>query len=59
MAVPEEGITIDTYEDHRMAMSFSILAAVAKGISIKDPQVVSKSFPDFWLKLSDCGIEII
>ena len=56
--IPQEGVIIDTYEDHRMAMSFAILAAKYQGIKIKDPNVVTKSFPDFWEKLKDCGVDI-
>ena len=40
-------VSIDTYNDHRMAMSFAPLA-VCKPIIINDPVVVTKSFPDFW-----------
>jgi 3-phosphoshikimate 1-carboxyvinyltransferase len=40
-------VSIDTYNDHRMAMSFAPLA-VCKPIIINDPGVVTKSFPDFW-----------
>ena len=39
---------IDTYEDHRMAMSFAPCAQVLKEIRINNPQVVSKSYPTFW-----------
>jgi 3-phosphoshikimate 1-carboxyvinyltransferase len=37
----------ETYEDHRMAMAFAPLACI-QPIIIKDPQVVSKSYPGFW-----------
>lgn len=50
---------IATYEDHRMAMSFAILAAKFPGIRIEEPQVVTKSFPDFWEKLNRLGIRSI
>ncbi|MDR0762937.1 MAG: 3-phosphoshikimate 1-carboxyvinyltransferase [Bacteroidales bacterium] len=39
---------IRTYGDHRMAMAFATLAARYDNIKIENPQVVSKSFPDFW-----------
>jgi 3-phosphoshikimate 1-carboxyvinyltransferase len=42
---------IETYEDHRMAMAFAPLAAIFPGIKIASPQVVAKSFPDFWKQL--------
>ncbi|MFC1768134.1 3-phosphoshikimate 1-carboxyvinyltransferase [Nanoarchaeota archaeon] len=41
---------IDTYEDHRMAMSFAIATLKIKGVKIKDPLCVRKSFPDFWVR---------
>ena len=41
---------IDTYDDHRMAMSFAVvgLAAPAPGITINDPACVNKTFPEFF-----------
>ncbi len=52
------GATIDTYGDHRMAMVFGILGAVVPGIRIKDPEVVSKSYPDFWKDLEKAGVSL-
>ncbi len=49
---------ISTYEDHRMAMSFAILGALPQGISIHEPHVVEKSFPDFWTRLTALGFQI-
>ncbi|MHC4064528.1 MAG: 3-phosphoshikimate 1-carboxyvinyltransferase, partial [Planctomycetota bacterium] len=46
---------IDTYDDHRMAMSFALAGLVTDGIVINDPGCVSKTFPDFferWQRLS-------
>lgn len=42
---------IDTYEDHRMALSFAPLALRFPQISIRHPQVVTKSYPHFWSEL--------
>ena len=39
---------IETYEDHRVAMSFSLIGLKAPGIRIKDPGCVSKTFPTFF-----------
>lgn len=50
------GASIQTYEDHRMAMSFALLGVVADGIVIQDPRVVGKSFPDFWERLAALGV---
>lgn len=49
---------LDTYEDHRMAMSFAVLAARYHGLQIRNPEVVSKSFPDFWKVLESFGVEV-
>ncbi len=43
---------IETYNDHRMAMSFAIAGLAISGIRIKNPNCVAKSFPDFWEKFS-------
>jgi 3-phosphoshikimate 1-carboxyvinyltransferase len=45
--VPRPG-RVETYDDHRMAMSFAILGLAAPGIEILDPGCVSKTFPDFF-----------
>ena len=42
---------IETYNDHRIAMSFAILGLVIPGIKIKDKDCVNKSFPRFWDEL--------
>lgn len=39
---------IDTYEDHRMAMAFSLVGLKASGIRINDPECVSKTFPNYF-----------
>jgi len=40
--------TVDTYGDHRMAMAFAVAGTRLPGMTIKNPEVVSKTFPDFW-----------
>jgi len=42
-----EIVSIATYDDHRMAMAFAPVALL-RPISIENPQVVSKSYPNFW-----------
>ena len=42
---------VRTYDDHRMAMSFAVLGALAGGVSIEDPRVVAKTYPGFWADL--------
>ncbi|MGE0566827.1 MAG: 3-phosphoshikimate 1-carboxyvinyltransferase [Bacteroidia bacterium] len=44
-------ISIETYNDHRMAMCFAPLTNIFKNISINNPDVVKKSFPNFWTEL--------
>lgn len=41
----------DTYADHRMAMAFAPLAILGQPVTINNPEVVSKSYPDFWEEL--------
>jgi 3-phosphoshikimate 1-carboxyvinyltransferase len=48
---------IETYKDHRMAMSFAVVGVAVPGILIKDPDVVSKSFPGFFEQLGTLGIK--
>lgn len=44
--------SIDTYEDHRMAMSFAPCSQTLGEIRINNPEVVSKSYPKFWKEFS-------
>ncbi len=43
--------TIDTYGDHRMAMSFALVGLKVPGIIIRDPACVRKTFPDYFEEL--------
>ena len=43
-----ENVEIDTYDDHRMAMSFSLAGLKIPGVKIKDPDCVSKTFPNYF-----------
>jgi 3-phosphoshikimate 1-carboxyvinyltransferase len=47
---------IETYRDHRMAMSFSLLGLRVPGIEIVDPGCVAKTFPDFFDHLARLGL---
>ena len=42
---------IQTYNDHRIAMSFAVAALAVTGIEITDKKCVDKSFPEFWEEL--------
>ena len=46
-------VSIDTYNDHRMAMSFAILQKKYPELVINHPEVVVKSFPNFWELFED------
>jgi 3-phosphoshikimate 1-carboxyvinyltransferase len=48
-------VAIDTYDDHRIAMSFGVLATKVAGLSINNPGCVSKTYPQFWQHLASCG----
>ncbi len=50
-------ITIETYQDHRMAMAFAPMA-LKTNIVIKDAEVVSKSYPNFWEDIQETGISL-
>jgi 3-phosphoshikimate 1-carboxyvinyltransferase len=39
---------VQTYDDHRMAMSFALVGLMAPGIQIADPGCVAKTFPGYW-----------
>jgi 3-phosphoshikimate 1-carboxyvinyltransferase len=56
-AVWEQTPTFSTYEDHRMAMSFAPLAMFSP-IQIEHPNVVEKSYPDFWNDFKKLDFEI-
>lgn len=43
---------IDTYNDHRMAMCFSLLALDSAGVTINDPNCTAKTFPDYFEKFA-------
>ena len=53
-AVPHGGV-IDSKSDHRIAMAFSILGAVAGDTTITGAECVGKTFPDFWELLKGIG----
>ncbi len=44
---------IETYDDHRMAMSFAITGLKASGVSILNPECVAKTFPAYFDRLAD------
>lgn len=53
----KEDVSIDTYNDHRMAMAFAPLALKTR-LFVNDAEVVSKSYPDFWSDMELLQIEV-
>ena len=54
-----EGLwSFETYNDHRLAMAFAMLAIPLGRVKIKNPAVVSKSYPGFWNDLRSAGFEV-
>ena len=49
-------LIVETYNDHRMAMSFAALVTVVYKLAIRNPEVVSKSYPNFWKDIRESGI---
>lgn len=49
---------IETYGDHRMAMAFAPAAIYIPGLTVLDPEVVTKSYPGFWDDLTAAGFEL-
>ena len=50
-------VLIHTYQDHRMAMAFAPLSLLTT-IEIKEPNVVSKSYPTYWEDLQKIGVGV-
>ena len=46
------GVSVDTYDDHRMAMCFSLAALAGVSVRINDPQCVNKTFPGYFQALA-------
>jgi 3-phosphoshikimate 1-carboxyvinyltransferase len=47
---------IDTFADHRIAMSFALAGLKIGGITIRDPDCVSKTYPGYWQALASLGV---
>lgn len=56
---PDMESGIDTYEDHRMALAFAPASLRLDALKINQPQVVTKSYPNYWEDLKACGFEIV
>ncbi len=49
-----DAAAIDTYDDHRMAMSFAVASTRVAGVVINDPACVNKTYPEFFQDLEKC-----
>lgn len=56
--VTQSAPVIDTHGDHRLAMAFAPAAVRFPGITIRNAEVVSKSYPSYWKHLSSAGFTI-
>ncbi len=48
LPAPLRGAILDPHEDHRLAMSFALVGLKVPGVSVSNPECVTKSFPGFW-----------
>ncbi|MCF8199696.1 MAG: bifunctional 3-phosphoshikimate 1-carboxyvinyltransferase/cytidylate kinase [Sulfuritalea sp.] len=53
------GVAIDTYDDHRMAMCFSLAALAGAPVTINDPQCVNKTFPGYFDAFAEITAPVI
>jgi 3-phosphoshikimate 1-carboxyvinyltransferase len=49
--------SIDTFHDHRIAMSFALAGLKTGGIAIQNPLCVGKTYPGYWKALASLGVE--
>ena len=49
---------VETYEDHRIAMSFALAGLRIGGIAILDPDCVGKTYPGYWNALRSLGVTV-
>lgn len=58
-SVDYSGAPIDTFHDHRMAMAFTTAAFVVNELKMNDPEVVVKSYPEFWQVFRQAGGQLL
>lgn len=49
---------IETYADHRIAMSMALVGLRVPGVTILDPGCVAKTYPDYWKHIAGLGVEL-
>jgi 3-phosphoshikimate 1-carboxyvinyltransferase len=47
-------VDVETYHDHRIAMSFGVLGSMLPGLRILDPGCVAKTYPNYWRDWTRC-----
>tara|TARA_R110002050_G_scaffold290260_3_gene443841 strand:- start:7690 stop:8907 length:1218 start_codon:yes stop_codon:yes gene_type:complete len=52
-------VNINTYQDHRMAMAFAAFSLCTDELEIENPDVVEKSYPNFWNELEKLGFTMV
>ena len=57
-ALHSKDYIMETFNDHRMAMSFSILAMINRNVLIENPLCVDKTFPTYWELIQKIGVGI-
>ena len=50
---------IETYHDHRIAMSFALAGLLVGGTTILDPACTGKTYPDYWDMLASLGVQLV
>ncbi|MYH41527.1 MAG: hypothetical protein F4150_07190 [Chloroflexi bacterium] len=53
---PPRPTVVNTYDDHRIAMSFALVGLRVPGITIADPGCVAKTFPSFFQELGRLAV---
>jgi 3-phosphoshikimate 1-carboxyvinyltransferase len=53
------GARIETYHDHRIAMSFALAGLKIAGVTILDPACTGKTYPEYWEMLASLGVELV
>jgi len=54
-----DGVFVNTYDDHRMALAFAPLALRCNELAIENTDVVKKSFPTYWSELKKLGFRLM
>jgi 3-phosphoshikimate 1-carboxyvinyltransferase len=52
VSLPTGGVIFDTYNDHRMAMSLSLIGLRVPGVQVRDPGCTAKTYPNFFVDLA-------